>query len=153
MSIWATCCLWAYVSRDHSGRFWAWGSFWLRKAQGQEKWQFPALINEHTGRSFCLQDQRPVDTCSGTEKIINKDPAFVSSWAPLNLFDLDKEEEKTVNITLKMFCEVLTLKWDSSKNCRNLSIPKTPQHQDPYKKTLFFLKPAYFFFKYKVQGF
>lgn len=94
---------WAYVSRDHSGRCRAWGSLWLRKAQGQEKWQFPALINECTGRSFCLQDQRPADTCSGTEKIINKDPAFVSSWAPLNLFDLDEEEKEIVNITLWRF--------------------------------------------------
>lgn len=50
------------------------------------------------GRPFYLQNQRPADTCSGTKKIINKDSAFVSSWAPSILLDLDEEEEEIVNI-------------------------------------------------------
>lgn len=146
MSVWTICYLWTYISRDHSGRCWAWGSFWLRKAQGQEKQQFPALINECMGRSFCLRDQRPADTCSGTEMIINKDPAFVSSWAPLNLFDLNEEEEETLNITLWRFSE------KSLHSCgtaaRSAGTWTSPRYHNLGTLTIrhFILKPAYFYF-------
>lgn len=153
MSIWALCCLWAYVSRDHSGRFWAWGSFWLRKAQGQEKWQFPALINEHTGRSFCLQDQRPVDTCSGTEKIINKDPAFVSSWAPLNLFDLDEEEEKNCKYNSEDVLWSPHFKVGQQQELQESEHPQDSTTSGPLQEDTFFPETSIFFLKYKVEGF
>lgn len=80
------------------------------------------------GRSFYLQDQRPAGTCSGTEKIINKDPAFVSSWAPSNLFDLDEEEEEIVNITVwRFYVKSLRSRGTAVRNVRNLSILKIPQ--------------------------
>lgn len=138
--------LWACISRDHSGRCWAWGSFLLRKAQGQDKRQFPALINERMGRSCCLQDQRPADTCSGTEKIINKDLAFVSSWAPLNLFDLDEEEKETVNITLWRFSEKSLCSCGTAAT--NTGTWASPRYHNLRTLTIrhFFLKPAFFFF-------
>lgn len=139
MSVWNICYLWADVSRDHRGRCWAWGSFWVRKAQGQEKWQFPALINESMGRSFCSQDQRPADTCSGTEKIINKDPAFVSSWAPLNLFDLGEEEEETVNITLWRFSVKSLHSCGKQRQMQESECPTTSGH-------FFFRNQHHFFF-------
>lgn len=79
------------------------------------------------GRSFYLQDQRPADTCSGTEKIINKDPAFVSSWAPSNLFDPDEEEEEIVNVTVWRFSvKSLHSRGTAVRKVRNLSILKIP---------------------------